>query len=59
MRYDYEYDEEEARWSGLHDDADARLAREMLRIALETHDGDEIYAARRYLREVTRSPAYA
>lgn len=38
----------------MYDQDDLRLAKEMLRIAYESHDGDEIHAARLYLREVKR-----
>jgi len=38
----------------VYDHNDLMLAREQLRIALDEGDGEEIYAARRYLREVRR-----
>lgn len=38
----------------MYDYNDLMLAREQLRFALEDGDGEEIYAARRYLREVRR-----
>ena len=39
----------------MYDRDDLRLAQEMLRFAYESGDGEEIYGARRYLREVKQN----